>query len=201
MPPEKIDDLRRLIAPIMRAKSQSDFKAIRFEIDVVDLATSHVSRSLEKFEALKDAVIEQIRELPLSINIVRKEKAYIEAVCQRNWWHKFSYPDLDIMINRLGPLMKYKGDDILKPGEVKLDLADEVVEKKYIEFGPEHERLSVLKYREKVEAVIKELVGSNFVLQKLRMGMDISEDEIEQLGKDPERTGSVGDGKAAAAGV
>ncbi len=153
--------ISRDFTPNLTAKSQSDFKAIRFEIDVVDLATSHVSRNLEKYEALKDAVIEQIRELPISINIVRKEKAYIEAVCQRNWWHKFSYPDLDIMINKLGPLMKYKGDDILKPGEVKLDLADEVVEKKYIEFARNMIRLSVLKYREKVEAVIKELVASN----------------------------------------
>jgi type I restriction enzyme, R subunit len=179
---EKIDDMRRIIAPVMRAKSQSDFKSIRFEIDVVDLTTSHVSRELEKFEALRDAVIEQIKELPLSINIVRKEKDYIESVCRASWWHSFTYPDLDIMINKLGPLMRYKGDDILVPGEEKLDLRDEVTEKKFIEFGPEHERLSVLKYREKVEAVIKEMVGSNFVLQKLQKGVDITEAEIEQLG-------------------
>ena len=79
--------------------------------------------------------------------------------------------------------MRYKGDDILVPGEEKLDLRDEVTEKKYIEFGPEHERLSVLKYREKVEAVIKEMVESNFVLQKLQKGIDITEAEVEQLGK------------------
>jgi type I restriction enzyme R subunit len=179
---EKIDDLRRIIAPVMRAKSQGDFKAIRFEIDVVDLATAHVKRENEKYEALKDAVIEQIRELPLSINIVRKEKEYIESVCRTSFWNRFTYPDIDITVNKLGPLMKYKGDDIPVPGEEKLDLRDEVTEKRFIEFGPEHERLPVLKYREKVEAVIKEMVDSNFVLQKLRKGMDITEAEVEQLG-------------------
>jgi len=180
---EKIDDMRRIIAPIMRAKSQGDFKSIRFEIDVVDLATAHVKRELEKYEVLKDAVVEQIKELPLSINIVRKEKDYIESVCRTSWWLGFTYPDLDIMVDKLGPLMRYKGDDIPVPGEEKLDLRDEVTEKKFVEFGPEHERLSVLKYREKVEAVVKEMVESNFVLQKLKKGLDITEAEVELLGK------------------
>jgi type I restriction enzyme R subunit len=178
---EKIDDLRRIIAPVMRAKSQGDFKAIRFEIDVVDLATAHVSRELEKYEALKDAVIEQIKELPLSINIVRKEKGFIESVSRRTWWRRFTYPDLDVIIDKLGPLMKFKGDDIPIPGEEKLDLRDEVAEKKFIEFGPEHKRLTVKKYRERVEAVIKEMVASDFVLQKLQRGIDITEAEVEQL--------------------
>jgi type I restriction enzyme R subunit len=179
---DKIDDLRRVIAPVMRSKSQGDFKAIRFEIDVVDLAAAHVSKELEKYEVLKDAVVEQIKELPFSINIVRKEKDFIDAVCRPVWWHRFRYPDLDLLIKKLGPLMKFKGEYIPRPGEEKLDLRDEVTEKKFVEFGPEHERLPVLKYREKVEAVIRELVETNFVLQKLKSGMEITDSEIEQLG-------------------
>jgi type I restriction enzyme R subunit len=179
---DKIDDLRRVIAPVMRAKSQGDFKAIRFEIDVVDLATAHVRKQLEKYEALKDAVVEQIKELPLSINIVRKEKEFIDALCRPAWWHRFDYPDLDAVVDRLGPLMRFKGEDLPRPEEEKLDLQDEVTEKRFVEFGPEHERLPVLKYREKVEAAVRELVESNFVLQKLKNGMEITDQEIEQLG-------------------
>jgi len=176
----KIDHLRCRIAPVMRANSQGDFKAIRFEIDVVDLASAHVRRQTEKYDALKDAVIEQIIELPLAINIVRREKDYIDMVCHSSWWQNFTYPDLDLLVRRLGPLMKFK-DDINVP-EAKLDLTDEVTEKKFIEFGPEHERISVQKYREKVEAAVKALVDSSFVLQKLKSGMDLTEDEIQQLG-------------------
>ena len=72
---EKIEELRRLIAPVMRAKSQSDFKAIRFEKDVVDLGTSHLLGETERYEAIRDAILEQIKELPLTINIVAKESA------------------------------------------------------------------------------------------------------------------------------
>ncbi|MFC2080868.1 DEAD/DEAH box helicase family protein [Bacteroidota bacterium] len=180
---EKIDDLRRVIAPVMRVKSQGDFKAIRFEINIVDMITAHLLHELEKFETIRDAVIEQIDELPLSINIVRKEKDYIESVLKPSWWHRFKYSDLDELVSRLGPLMKYTGEDIPKPGEEKLDIKDELAEKKYVEFGPEHERMTVKKYREKVESIIIEMVDSNFVLQKLQRGQDISEQEIEQLAK------------------
>ena len=180
---QKIDDLRRIIAPVMRAKSQADFKAIRFEINVVDMTTAHLLKELEKYETIKDAVIEQINELPLSINIVKKEKDYIETVTQPVWWHRFEYKDLEEMIQKLGPLMKFKGDDVPKPGEEKLDIRDELAEKEFVEFGPENERMTVKKYRDKLEALIKELVDSNFVLQKLQRSQDITDQEIGQLAK------------------
>lgn len=176
---ERLDTLRRVIAPVMRAKSQGDFKAIRFEIDVVDLATAYIKKEYEKYEVIKEAVVEQIKELPLSINIVRKEKDFIESVCRSGWWKKFTFSELDDLVARLGPLMKYR-EEFLLPEE-KVDLHDDVVEKEYVEFGPEHERLTVKKYREKVESTIKDLVDSNFVLQKLKNGMGISSSELEQL--------------------
>jgi len=55
--------------------------------------------------------------------------------------------------------MRYKGDDILVPGEEKLDLRDEVTEKKFVEFGPEHERYQ-FKIQRKVRSCDKEMVES-----------------------------------------
>ncbi|MDA2920321.1 DEAD/DEAH box helicase family protein [Desulfobacterota bacterium AH_259_B03_O07] len=177
---EKLEDLRRLIAPVMRAKSQADFKAMRFEVNVLDMATAHILGELEKYETIRDAVIEQIDELPLSINVVRKEKDYIEQVIQPVWWNRFSYEDLDILVDNLGPLMKFK-DDQPPHTQEKFDLMDEVQEKEYVEFGPDRERMTVKKYREKVEAIIMEMVSSNLALQKLEEGKDITDYEIEQL--------------------
>ena len=178
--PFKIEDLRRIIAPVMRAKSQGDFKAIRFEVHCVDLTTAHVLKQQEKYETLRDAVCEKIMELPLSINIVRKEKEYIEQVLEPVWWHRFSYPDLEELIERIAPLMKYI-DDRSSVGEEKLDIRDELAEKELVEFGPEHERMTVQKYRDKVEEIIRNMVNSDFVLQKLQRGEDITEQEINQL--------------------
>lgn len=175
----KIEDLRRLIAPVMRARSQGDFKAIRFEKDIVDLSTAHLLKETEKYEAIRDAVLEQIKELPMTINVVAKESEYIEQVLQPVWWNHFTYTDLDELANRLGLLMKYRQN--MPAGEEKLNIKDELMVKEWVEFGPENERMTMQKYREKVEAAIKELVGSNFVLQKLQQGLEITESEVEQL--------------------
>ena len=176
---DKIEDLRRLIAPVMRARSQGDFKAMRFEKDIVDLCTAHVLKEIEKYEVLRDSVTEQIRELPFSVNVVAREKAYIERVLQPVWWHRFSYAELDELAEKLGPLMKYRQGAL--PGEEKLNIKDELMVKEWVQFGPENERMTVQKYREKVEAAIHEMVSSDFVLQKLQQGMEITDAETEQL--------------------
>jgi type I restriction enzyme R subunit len=176
---DKIEDLRRLIAPVMRARSQGDFKAIRFEKDIVDISTAHLLKENEKYEAIRDAALEQIKELPTTINVVAKEGEYIAQVLLPVWWNRFTYTDLDELAIRLGPLMKYRQNTPI--GEERLNIKDELMVKEWIEFGPENERMTMQKYREKLETAIKELVGSNFVLQKLQQGLDITDSEVEQL--------------------
>ena len=77
--------------------------------------------------------------------------------------------------------MQLFDDGSIKLKEEELDIKDEKVSKEYVEFGPENERLTVLRYREKVEAVIKDMVSSNFVLQKLQQGVELSAEEVEEL--------------------
>ncbi len=69
-------------------------------------------------------------------------------------------------------------------GPAKFNLKDIVVEKEFVEFGPQHEALSVARYRELVEKKINELVSSSPILQKLKQGQDITTDEAEQLAEE-----------------
>jgi type I restriction enzyme R subunit len=66
----------------------------------------------------------------------------------------------------------------------KFNLQDVVYAKEFVEFGPQHESLSIAKYRELVEQKVNDLVAANPLLQKLRAGMDISETEAEQLAEE-----------------
>jgi len=175
----EIDYLRINVSPAMRAKSDADFKAMHFELDVVDLATAHLGGRDEQFEALKEGIIETVSELPLTVNIVAKEKEFIEKVQSKNFWVTFSDSDLDEMVARLAPLMKFREQNKIK--QTKSDLTDLLTVKEYIEFGPEHERLTIGKYRQKVEDAVRELVKSNEVLQKLLAGDDLSDDEVRKL--------------------
>ncbi|MBU0676489.1 MAG: DEAD/DEAH box helicase family protein [Verrucomicrobia bacterium] len=185
---QKLGYLRSQIAPVLRARSGGDFKAMRFEKDAVDLSTAHLAGNEQAYEAIKESVKEQVSELPLTVNLVAVEKEFIEAVLHEHWWTTVDDAAFDELTSRLAPLMKFRQ----KPrGPMEtLHLDDLVAIKEKIEFGPAHERMSTTAYREKVEQHIRELVAANRVLQKIRDGEAVTDDEVAELaelleGQDP----------------
>ena len=178
---EDIGYLRSIIAPILRARSHEDFKAMRFEMEVVELGTAWLSDNREAMDGLQESLIAQISELPLSVNIVAREQEFIEQVSELHWWVSLTDEKLKQLSDRLAPLMKYRPP---KTGPmISLDIADLVAIKEWIEFGPEHERMTSSAYREKVETYIRDLVDNNPVLQKIKKGEEVSGQEIQSLAK------------------
>ncbi len=176
---KKIEFLKNQIAPIMRAQSGVDFKAMHFELDITELATAHLSNAKEKFQTLKDGVIEQISELPLSVNIVARQRELIERAQRPAFWIKLTVDDLDLLAEKLSPLMKYRQNDREKIKE--LDIQDLLTVKEYIVFGPEKERMATSKYRQQAEELIHSLVDKNLTLQKLKSGQSLTDMEINAL--------------------
>ncbi|MDR4496386.1 MAG: DEAD/DEAH box helicase family protein [Candidatus Scalindua sp.] len=176
---EKIDYLRTHISPLMRVLSDADFKAMRFELDGIEAQTARLARDDERYETLKEAIMEKVSELPLTVNIVNREREWIEKVQSYHFWVTASDDALDEMIARLSPLMKYRQTQ--KISEKKLNIQDLISVKETIEFGPQHERMNVDKYRRKVEEFIREMVKSNPVLQKIVNGDPVTNKELEEL--------------------
>jgi type I restriction enzyme R subunit len=177
---DKSEFLKTVVKPLFRSVSEADFKAMRFEKDILEVSLAHLSEEKEQFEALKDSIIEEIGELPLSVNIVAKEEELIRKSQSNNYWSSLTEEKLDELVMKLGPLMKFK-ETTIPLGPAKFNFRDEVYAKEYVEFGPQHEALSIAKYRELVEQKINELVSENPVLQKLKQGKEISADEASSL--------------------
>jgi len=113
------------------------------------------------------------------VNIVAVEGELIERVLEFASWERFSDDDLDEIMGRLAPLMKFR-----RPREITqvlLNIKDLLNVKEYITFGPEHERLTVEQYRQKVEQTVLQLVVSNPVLQKLHHGSELTPGEVQEL--------------------
>jgi len=176
---DKLDYLQLHISPLMRVLSNVDFKTMRFELDGIEAQIARIMHDDERFEVLKDTIIEKVSEIPLSVNIVAKERDWIEKVQSNHFWLIASDDDLDEMIKRLAPLMKFR--ETLKTPEKKLNIQDLLTVKETVEFGPQHERMTVDKYRQKVEEFIQELVKHNPVLQKITQGDYISDEEMTEL--------------------
>jgi len=188
--PDKLEFLETVVKPLLRTVSDVDFKAMRFEKDMVEVSLAFLAGDSNKFETLKESIMEKIGELPLSINIVAREQELIRQAQSNHFWATpagsgagILEEKFDELIQKLSPLMKFR-ETVIPLAPAKFNLKDIVAEKEFVEFGPQHEALSVAKYRELVEQKINELVSGSPVLQKLKQGLDITPEEAEQLAGD-----------------
>jgi type I restriction enzyme R subunit len=149
-------------------------------MEVVELSTALLEGNADKVQLIRDSIISQVNELPLTVNVVEAEQDLIEEIINPyNDWSDVSIDWLNSLTTRIAPLMRYREGT---PSQVmKLSLADLTAEKNYVEFGPRHERMTTLAYRERVEQFIRELEASNPVIQKLKAGAEISKSEIKEL--------------------
>lgn len=180
---DKIEFLKSVVKPLFRTVSETDFKAMRFEKDIVEVSLAKLSNEKDKFETLKDSIIEEIAELPLSVNIIAKEEELIRQSQSNHFWSTVTEDRFDELILKIAPLMRFR-EAIVPLGPAKFNFKDLVSEKEYVEFGPQHEALSIAKYRELVEQKVNELVSSNQLLQKLKEGKEITASEAEQLAEE-----------------
>ncbi|ALO26003.1 type I restriction endonuclease subunit R [Leptospira borgpetersenii] len=180
---EKIEFLHSIVKPLFRAVSGVDFKAMRFEKDIVEASLTFLSGEKDKFETLKSSIVETIGELPLSVNTVAREENLIRTSQTNQFWSTINEEKFDLLIHRLSPLMK-QIEKVPILGPTKFDLKDIVIEKEFVEFGPSHEALSVARYRELVEVKVNELVSKSPILKKIKQGQEISNEETEILAEE-----------------
>jgi type I restriction enzyme R subunit len=177
---ERLEFLRAEIKPLFRTVSEADFKAMRFERDLLEYSLAVLNEDKEQAETIKEGIIEQISELPLSVSFVKQEENLIRAAQTSHYWAKADEDSFDDMVTKLGPLMKFR-EQSTGQEQTHLDLADELHKKEWVEFGPQHEAVSITRYREMVESLIAELTEHTPVLQKIKNGEVVSAEEATEL--------------------
>ena len=177
---KKIQFIRDEIKPLFRALSGIDYKAMRFEKDILEISLAHLYNDKNKFDALQDSIIERISELPLSVNTVSAYEELIRESQTYHYWTTIDESKLDELIDKIAPLMKFH-ETTYFPRMVKYNFKDVVSQKEYIEFSPDQGSVSISKYRELVEERIHTLVSANPILQKLQQGSTLNSSEAEIL--------------------
>lgn len=175
--------LEKDIAPLMRARTGEDYKAMSFEFKVLVYSIAKLDKrggQDDKIKTLEEVIIEMVSDLPLSVNVVAKEKEIIENVLHNGYLVKADETALEVLVKKIAPLMKYREEGV-KPDQDSLDLRDITSKKEFIKFGPAHERLTTQKYRAKVEALIKIMEEDNEILLKIKHGEDITQKEVDEL--------------------
>jgi type I restriction enzyme R subunit len=180
----RFEFLRHQIKPLFRTVSEADFKAMRFERDVVEYTLAKLFDDKEhqlQATTIRDAIVEQIAELPLAVPFVKQQEALIRRAQQPDYWLSAGEDQYDELIDKLAPLMKFR--EGTGPGNtpIHLNLQDALHRKEWVEFGPQHESVGIARYREMVEALIAELTATQPVLQKLKRGEPVSDAEAAEL--------------------
>jgi len=127
--------------------------------------------------------VEEIAELPLEVNTVAREEELIRRSQTNQFWNTISEGKFDLLVEKLAPLMSFI-DNSRGGGQSNFNLKDVISRREIVEFGPEHESVSITRYKEMVEQKIIELTNRNPILQKLLNGVNISVKEAEQLGEE-----------------
>ncbi len=178
---DKITFLDQTIAPVLRALSSVDFKAMHFEKDIVEYSIAQLNNEAQDLENMRELIVTQIAELPLNIGIVAKEKAIITKTLKNSFWVNTSEADLQMVIDKIAPLMRFRNRFDGGDEQESLNLKDVTYKKEMIEFGPENELVSVSRYKEMVEAMVQQLADQNPILQKIKNGESISTEELNEL--------------------
>lgn len=181
---EKIEFLRAVVKPLLRTNSEKDFKAMRFEKDIVEVSLAQLNQETEKFDILRDSIVETIAELPTSINIVAKEADLIRQAQTNQYWSTINEDKYDDLIERLAPLMRFIESTTVPLGPAKFNFQDIITQREFVEFGPQHESVSISRYKELVEEKIKELTETSPLLKKIKEGVQLSEEEAQQLAEE-----------------
>ncbi|MBR8512383.1 DEAD/DEAH box helicase family protein [Burkholderia cenocepacia] len=177
---DKIEFLRDEIKPLFRTVSEADFKAMRFERDLLEYSLAMLSEEKAQAAVLREGIVEQICELPLSVGFVKQEEILIRTAQTTHYWAKADDYCFDELVAKLGPLMKFR-EQTTRRAPMHLDLTDILHKKEMVEFGPQHEAVSVSRYREMVEQLVAELTKHNQVLQRIKHGETVSDAEAAEL--------------------
>lgn len=180
---QKFITLEQSVSPLFRTLSGVDFMAMRFEKDLVETSIALMDKDEQALQNLKEIISAQIAELPLSVNIVAKEKDLITKSLRSAFWKDLTELEILDLEKKLAPLMRYRNQNKVPPGtgQVSLNIQDELIKKEYVEFGPKHELVSISRYKEMVEQTIKELSITNLVLQKIKFRAEVTEGEVKRL--------------------
>lgn len=178
-----IEYLELEIAPLMSTISGEDFKALRFQKDVIEAQVLLLSEEVEDYDNLVELISAQLAELPLNISEVSKQKKLIQNALKSSYWASLTEDKADELIERIAPLVRYRralgsGDDF-----TFLDFQDTTYKKRLVQFGPENEQVSVSRYKEMVEEAVLALARQDLTLQKIKSGEEITEEEIVKLAK------------------
>jgi type I restriction enzyme R subunit len=171
--------LEKTIAPLMRFQSNLNLFQAQFVYKTEKLGLALLDNDQEEINTIRKSIIDDIKRLPRNLSSVKEKEEHIKTVLSEEFWQSLDYEKCEYIKEHLSEIMKHK---LLEEREiVKLDLDDLVIDRQWIEFGPEGEGDYAANYREKVERRILDLADSHPTLIKIKNNIPITNEDLIEL--------------------
>jgi len=175
------DYLYDQVAPLMRFLEDINYNEYSFILKCEQLELAFLQKEERKILELKAGFKEALRLLPMTLQVVKRQEGMIFKTASDAFWGDLSVEKIRETKKKLAPIMKYKRKEGQKI--IEFDLDDQVIERKWIEFGPNGEGEYVHIYKERVERRVRELADKESAIVKIRNDEPINDQDLESLEK------------------
>jgi type I restriction enzyme R subunit len=167
------------VAPVLRASLDVDESALRFGLACDRLGVAALRGDEKTFDALRDQVEADLRALPTSLRGVQERSQALANALSPSFWTELTVESSLWMEEQFGALMRFRRSEP-RP-LIELDLDDQVLERRWVEFGPDGQRSYANAYREQAAARIRELATTHRAFQRVLHAQPLSPTDRDSL--------------------
>lgn len=173
-------DLRSIAGPLMMWRDiRGEEDAYRFDVLVTRLEEAVLKQSPGMID-LKAAVEAEVARLMKNQNPVKAKAASILAVESKDFWKHVTVPELEEIRLDLRGIMKFQAPTrTTRVAPREYDVTDGDIDG--VDYTTKLEGLDLIEYRQRVEKVIREHFATDPILQRIRAGKSVPDDELETL--------------------
>lgn len=177
--------LQQNIAPLMQWVDIAKFEeAYKFDRLIAQLQTELI-RGGNKFDDLRDEVVNVISCLRINLSQVKAKLSVIERVKSEEFWDEVTVGDLEEIRDQLRGIVQFRRkeeDPFSDP--IIIDVKEDetgVERKKHKVRFDKLDDLDMVAYRNRVNNVLQAIIDQNETLRKIRLGEPVTENDLEDL--------------------
>ncbi len=177
-----INILKNEIAPLMRwINIAGHIEAVKFDILLTQSQTEFILNT-NLFESFRDDIINEVSLLQRNLYQVRTKSDVIKKVLSAEYWDTIQFNNLEEIRKELRGLMQFKESEVPLISESKtIDITENPDKVKHEEYIPKMPGMEMIKYKERVEKALCQMFNESVVLQKIKKGAFVTQDELNSL--------------------
>ncbi|MGV8990723.1 MAG: DEAD/DEAH box helicase family protein [Thiobacillus sp.] len=175
------EHLSKTIAPLMRLAPLWGLDELLFRIWCERLAVAWLKSDQGEQTKVKDRIQEAVASLADNIPEVQRVQEQRAWLHTAGFWQHLDLARIATLQDTFATLMRYRTS--APSSTVEINLPDSITERSWIIYGPTGEGAFAESYREQVEALVRRLADQLPELSKLKVGENLSDDELERIGQ------------------